>query len=189
TSLLSLSLSPRGIRRNRFSTPKGRRFEVKRRADGRESAAAEAAAPAPHQTTMAAPSPSPVEAAPPLEAPAADDEEDEWDNDVTQPSIPAAKDPEPLQAKDEKIYLGPHGAPPSQAKQQELNTVGRKQRFRNKLKEADKKFTGNAQENKVESLRELMGARASGTSMPRSSPRDWLDPHCHESEFDRKPTR
>ncbi|CAL4934637.1 unnamed protein product [Urochloa decumbens] len=153
---------------------------------------------------MAAPSPSPVEATTPLEAPAhaADDEEDEWDadgyvipnlltedDDVTQPSMPAAKDPEPLQAKDEKIYLGPHGAPPSQAKQQELNTVGRKQRFRNKLKEADKKFTGNAQENKVESLRELMGARASGTSMPRSSPRDWLDPHCHESEFDRKPTR
>ena len=93
------------------------------------------------------------------------------------------------QAKDEKIYLGPHGAPPSQVKQQELNTVGRKQRFRNKLKEADRKFTGNAQENKVESLRELMGARATGTSIPRSSPRDWLDPHCHESEFDRKPTR
>jgi hypothetical protein len=92
------------------------------------------------------------------------------------------------QASDEKIYLGPHGAPPSQAKQQELNTVGRKQRFRNKLKEADRKFSGNAQENKVENLRELMGARG-GTSLPKSSPRDWLDPHCHESEFDRKPTR
>ncbi|KAG2547599.1 uncharacterized protein LOC120650426 [Panicum virgatum] len=152
---------------------------------------------------MAAPSPSPAEAAPQLEAAAAAaDEEDEWDadgyvipnlpsqdNDVIEPSIPEAKDPEPLQAKNEKIYLGPHGAPPSQVKQQELNTVGRKQRFRNKLEEADRKLTGNAQENKVESLRELMGARASGTSIPRSSPRDWLDPHCHESEFDRKPTR
>ncbi|EER93851.1 hypothetical protein BDA96_01G184100 [Sorghum bicolor] len=150
---------------------------------------------------MAAPSPLPVEAAPSLEA-AATAEEDEWDadgyvipnlptqdNDVTETTVPKEKDPEPLQAKDEKIYLGPHGAPPSQAKQQELNTVGRKQRFRNKLKEADRKFTGSAQENKVESLRELMGARASGTSMPKSSPRDWLDPHCHESEFDRKPTR
>lgn len=94
------------------------------------------------------------------------------------------------QASDEKIYLGPHGAPPSQAKQQELNTVGRKQRFRNKLKEADRKFSGNAQENKMESLRELLGARGgTGTSLPKSSPRDWLDPHCHESEFDRKPTR
>lgn len=91
------------------------------------------------------------------------------------------------QAIEEKIYLGPHGAPPSQAKQQELNTVGRKQRFRNKLKEADRKSTGNAQENKVESLRELMGARADSTGVAKSSRRDWLDPHCHESEFDRKP--
>ncbi|WVZ59765.1 hypothetical protein U9M48_009866 [Paspalum notatum var. saurae] len=152
---------------------------------------------------MDAPSPSPAEAAPvpPLEATPAD-EEDEWDadgyvipnlptqdNDVTEPSVPKENDPEPPQAKDEKIYLGPHGTPPSQGKQQELHTVGRKQRFRNKLKEADRKFTGNTQENKVESLRELMGARASGAGMPKSSPRDWLDPHCHESEFDRKPTR
>uniref|UniRef100_A0A804M0D8 Uncharacterized protein n=1 Tax=Zea mays TaxID=4577 RepID=A0A804M0D8_MAIZE len=136
---------------------------------------------------MAAPSPSPVEATLPPEAAAAA-EEDQWDNDVAEPSVPKEKDPEPLQANDEKIYLGPHGAPPSQAKQQELNTVGRKQRFRNKLKEADRKFPGNAQENKVENLRELMGARG-GTSLPKSSPRDWLDPHCHESEFDRKPTR
>uniref|UniRef100_A0A0D9ZA65 Uncharacterized protein n=1 Tax=Oryza glumipatula TaxID=40148 RepID=A0A0D9ZA65_9ORYZ len=89
--------------------------------------------------------------------------------------------------KEEKIYLGPHGAPPSQAKQQEINIVGRKQRFRNKLKEADNKFTGNAQENKVETLRELMGARTHSKGVPKSSPRDWLDPHCHESEFDRKP--
>uniref|UniRef100_A0A0A9GEZ4 Uncharacterized protein n=1 Tax=Arundo donax TaxID=35708 RepID=A0A0A9GEZ4_ARUDO len=147
---------------------------------------------------MATPSPSPVEAAPPLDAAAA--EEDEWDADgfvipnlstqdvdVTEPSVPKAKDPEPLQVKDEKIYLGPHGAPPSQGKLQELNTVGRKQRFRNKLKEADKKFTGSAQENKVENLRELMGARANSVGMPKSSPRDWLDPHCHEFEFERKP--
>lgn len=90
------------------------------------------------------------------------------------------------QAEDEKIYLGPHGAPPSQSKRQELNTIGHKQRLRNKLKEADRKFTGSGQENKVESLRELMGAGASDTGMPKSSPRDWLDPHCHESEFDKK---
>jgi hypothetical protein len=88
------------------------------------------------------------------------------------------------QEKEEKIYLGPHGAPPSQAKQQELNS---KQRFRNKLKEADRKSTGNVQENKVEILRELMGARAVNTGVAKSSRRDWLDPHCHESEFDRKP--
>ncbi|XP_062211750.1 uncharacterized protein LOC133912836 [Phragmites australis] len=145
---------------------------------------------------MAAPSPPPAEASTPPDAA----EEDEWDadgfvipnlssqdDDATEPSVPKAKDPEPLKAKDEKIYLRPHGSPPSQAKQQELNTVDGKQRFRNKLKEADKKFPGNAQENKVESLRELMGARANSTGMPMSSTRDWLDPHCHESEFDRKP--
>jgi hypothetical protein len=88
------------------------------------------------------------------------------------------------QEKEEKIYLGPRGAPPSQAKQQELNS---KQSFRNKLKEADRKSTGNVQENKVEILRELMGARAVNTGVAKSSRRDWLDPHCHESEFDRKP--
>ncbi|KAL5218776.1 hypothetical protein ABZP36_019460 [Zizania latifolia] len=145
--------------------------------------------------------PSPAKAVPPPPedaAAAADDDDDEWDADgfvipnlltqedvVTEHSVPRSKDPEPLQEK-EKIYLGPHGAPPSQAKQQELNTLGRKQRFRNKLKEADSKFTGNSQENKVASLRELMGAKIDSKGMPKSSPRDWLDPHCHESEFDRK---
>ncbi|KAL6599601.1 hypothetical protein ACP70R_024967 [Stipagrostis hirtigluma subsp. patula] len=146
---------------------------------------------------MAAPSHSPAEADPPLDAAA---EEDEWDadgfvipnlstqgDDDTEASVPEATDPEPPKVEYEKIYLGPHGAPPSQAKQQDVNTVGRKQRFRNKLKEADRKFTGNAQENKVESLRELMGARANTMGTPKSSTRDWLDPHCHESEFDRKP--
>uniref|UniRef100_A0A0D3FKZ6 Uncharacterized protein n=1 Tax=Oryza barthii TaxID=65489 RepID=A0A0D3FKZ6_9ORYZ len=142
---------------------------------------------------MAASHPKPAEAVPPPEdaataaaAAAAEEEEDEWD-DVTEHTTPKPKDPEPLKEKEEKIYLGPHGAPPSQAKQQEINIVGRKQRFRNKLKEADNKFTGNAQENKVETLRELMGARTHSKGVPKSSPRDWLDPHCHESEFDRKP--
>ncbi|XP_052150508.1 uncharacterized protein LOC127768882 [Oryza glaberrima] len=156
---------------------------------------------------MAASHPKPAEAVPPPEdaataaaAAAAEEEEDEWDadgfvipnlttqeDDVTEHTTPKPKDPEPLKEKEEKIYLGPHGAPPSQAKQQEINIVGRKQRFRNKLKEADNKFTGNAQENKVETLRELMGARTHSKGVPKSSPRDWLDPHCHESEFDRKP--
>lgn len=152
---------------------------------------------------MAASHPKPAEAVPPPEdaaTAAAEEEEDEWDadgfvipnlttqeDDVTEHTAPKPKDPEPLKEKEEKIYLGPHGAPPSQAKQQEINIVGRKQRFRNKLKEADNKFTGNAQENKVETLRELMGARTHSKGVPKSSPRDWLDPHCHESEFDRKP--
>ncbi|KAL5210948.1 hypothetical protein ABZP36_006571 [Zizania latifolia] len=150
--------------------------------------------------SMAASPPSPAEAVPPpKDAAAADEEEGEWDadgfvipnlsteeNDVTEHRVPKSKDPEPLQEKEEKIYLGPHGAPPSQAKQQEFNTVGRKQRFRSKLKEADSKFTGNGHENKVESLRELMGAKTDSKGMPKGSPPDWLDPHCHESEFDRK---
>ncbi|XP_051207398.1 uncharacterized protein [Lolium perenne] len=143
---------------------------------------------------MAASASSPAEASPPLDSVASDDEWDadgfvipnltNQDDDVTTHSVPKVTDPKPQQEKEEKIYLGPHGAPPSQAKQQELNS---KQRFRNKLKEADRKSTGNVQENKVEILRELMGARAVNTGVAKSSRRDWLDPHCHESEFDRKP--
>ncbi|XP_006650297.1 uncharacterized protein LOC102704131 [Oryza brachyantha] len=152
---------------------------------------------------MAASPPSLAEAVPPPQDAAAAaevEDDDDWDADgfvipnlttqedhVTENSFPKSKDPEPLKEKEEKIYLGPHGAPPSQARQQELNPVGRKQRFRNKLKEADSKLTGNAQENKLESLRELMGTRTDSKGISKSSPRDWLDPHCHESEFDRKP--
>lgn len=59
-----------------------------------------------------------------------------------------------LQAKkEENIYLGPHGAPPSQSKQQELNYSGRKQRFKQKLKEADRRIGGN----KLENSREIVG--------------------------------
>ncbi len=39
----------------------------------------------------------------------------------------------------DKIYLGPHGAPPSQVKQQDFNATGKNQRIRQKLKEDDKK--------------------------------------------------
>lgn len=91
--------------------------------------------------------------------------------------------------EEEKIYLGPHGAPPSQAKQQQqhldLNTGGRKQRFKHKLKEADRKYSGTGRENKVEHIRELVGSKVSNTTMPKNSPREWLDPHCHESQFER----
>lgn len=37
------------------------------------------------------------------------------------------------------IYLGPHGAPPSQVKQQDFNATGKNQRIKQKLKEDDKK--------------------------------------------------
>eukprot|EP00262_Sarcandra_glabra_P000666 TRINITY_DN10808_c0_g1_i1.p1 TRINITY_DN10808_c0_g1~~TRINITY_DN10808_c0_g1_i1.p1 ORF type:complete len:145 (-),score=28.93 TRINITY_DN10808_c0_g1_i1:214-648(-) len=129
-------------------------------------------------------------------------EEDEWDtdgfvipsltvgdSDLGNPDVPEVTDQKPSSPKqavkeEEKIYLGPHGAPPSQGKQQELNATSRKQRLKHKIKEADRKFTGTGRENKVENLRELVGGKTS-TNMPKSFPRDWLDPHCHESQFEK----
>lgn len=87
--------------------------------------------------------------------------------------------------KEENIYLGPHGAPPSQSKQQELNSAGRKQKFKQKLKEADRRTSGTGRENKLESLRELVGGGKS-TANVKGSSRDWLDPHCHESQFEKR---
>ncbi|KAI5334311.1 PREDICTED: partial [Prunus dulcis] len=136
------------------------------------------------------------------------DEEDEWDTDGfvipslviedqdksnhDAPTIEASKPPSPklssfLQAKgEEKIYLGPHGAPPSQSKQQqEVNPSSRKQKFKQKLKEADRRSTGTGRENKVENLRELVGGGKGSSSMAKDSNRDWLDPHCHESQFEK----
>lgn len=88
------------------------------------------------------------------------------------------------QAKEETtIYLGPHGAPPSQSKQ-DLNPANRKQRLKQKLKEADRKTT-TGRENKLENLRELVGGGRSSTNMAKGSSRDWLDPHCHEAQFEK----
>ncbi|KAJ4976098.1 hypothetical protein NE237_001204 [Protea cynaroides] len=128
-------------------------------------------------------------------------EEDEWDTEgfvipslvgeLSKPDVPEVNDlkasPKIGRAKkeEEKIYLGPHGAPPSQAKQQELNGTGRKQRFKQKLKEADRKYTGSEREDKVGSLRELVGGGRVNVSMSKNSSREWLDPHCHESQFER----
>ncbi|KAL2476008.1 hypothetical protein Adt_36744 [Abeliophyllum distichum] len=128
-------------------------------------------------------------------------EEDEWDtdgfvipslgigdSDQNQTDSPKVEDSKPstVQAiKEDGIYLGPHGAPPSQSKLQELNSSGRKQKFKQKLKEADRQFSGTGRENKVDNLRELVGGgKMSNTS--KNSPRDWLDPHCHESQFERR---
>jgi hypothetical protein len=87
--------------------------------------------------------------------------------------------------KDEKIYLGPHGAPPSQSKQQELNSTGRKQRFKQKLKEADQRSSGTGRENKLESLKELVGGGKGTVNTMKGTSREWLDPHCHESQFEK----
>ncbi|KAL5992187.1 hypothetical protein ACLOJK_013102 [Asimina triloba] len=112
-------------------------------------------------------------------------ESDQVEADV--PNEKGLKPSSPKVKEEEKIYLGPHGAPPSQAKQQELNATGRKQRLKYKLKEADRKFAGTGRENKVENLRELVGSsKANTTNMGKDSPRDWLDPHCHESQFEKK---
>lgn len=87
--------------------------------------------------------------------------------------------------KEENIYLGPHGAPPSQSKLQELSSSSRKQRFKQKLKEADSRISGTGRENKLENLRELVGGGKVGVNMSKDSSKDWLDPHCHESQFEK----
>eukprot|EP00250_Pteridium_aquilinum_P005994 c15991_g1_i1 orf=311-730(+) len=83
------------------------------------------------------------------------------------------------------IYLGPHGAPPSQLKQQESNTAsGKKNKRKQKLKDSEKKGVSFGRENKVDTLRDLMGGKSHYQS-PRGTQSDWLDPHCHESQFER----
>ncbi|XP_073123639.1 uncharacterized protein [Henckelia pumila] len=128
-------------------------------------------------------------------------EEDEWDTDgfvipsleIDEPVrvtvIPAVEDSKQSvqqPTKEENIYLGPHGAPPSQAKQQERNFSGNKQWFKQKLREADKRYSGTGRENKVDNLRELVGSTGKMPMIASKSPRDWLDPHCHESQFERR---
>lgn len=130
------------------------------------------------------------------------EEEDEWDTDgFVIPSlgigdsdqskrdaveVESSKPPSPKGKKEENIYLGPHGAPPSHPKHQELNSSSRKQRFKQKLKEADRRTSGPGRENKVENLRELVGGGGRvSANMSKGSNRDWLDPHCHESQFER----
>lgn len=71
----------------------------------------------------------------------------------------------------EKIYLGPHGAPP-QARQQESNASSHRQRFKHKLREADGRFPGTGRKNKVETLQQLVGSKVSSRGMLKTSPRD-----------------
>ncbi|XP_021905815.1 uncharacterized protein LOC110820606 [Carica papaya] len=139
--------------------------------------------------------PSPVRTTPQV------DEEDEWDTDgfvipslgiedpdkgeVDSPELESSKPPPSKDKVQENIYLGPHGAPPSQSKPQELNPSSRKQRFKQKLKEADKRISGTGRENKVENLKELVGGGKGSVNMSKGSSRDWLDPHCHESQFEK----
>lgn len=39
-------------------------------------------------------------------------------------------------------------------------------------------------ENKVDNLRELVGGGS--VNLVKGSPKDWLDPHCQESQFERR---
>lgn len=101
------------------------------------------------------------------------------------PSVEASKPPSPKDKKEENIYLGPHGAPPSQSKQQEVNSSSRRQKFKQKLKEADRKSSGTGRENKLDNLRELVGGGKGSSNMAKGTSREWLDPHCHESQFEK----
>ncbi|KAM7252013.1 hypothetical protein ACFE04_023896 [Oxalis oulophora] len=130
-------------------------------------------------------------------------ENDEWDNDgFVIPSLEISESdetkphdaddtphPQPIR-EEETIYLGPHGAPPSQAKQPDHKVSARKQRLKHKLKEADRKnISETGRENKVDSLRELVGNQNLTSNAPKGSTRDWLDPHCDESLFEKRYTQ
>ncbi|KZV56357.1 hypothetical protein F511_00354, partial [Dorcoceras hygrometricum] len=111
---------------------------------------------------------------------------DEPDRVAVSPEVEDSKLSVQQTRKEENIYLGPHGAPPFLAKQQERSFSGNKQRFKQKLKEADKRYSGTGRENKVDNLRELVGSTGKMPVIAPKSPKDWLDPHCHESQFERR---
>ncbi|KAJ0267032.1 hypothetical protein HA466_0009230 [Hirschfeldia incana] len=127
--------------------------------------------------------------------PEVEEDDDEWDTDgfvvpsleIEQDTVNDSEDAtsSPQIKAEESIYLGPHGgAPPSQL--QDGNAASRKQRFKQKLKEADQKMNVSGRENKVANLRELVGGVENGTNVSKGVSRDWLDPHCHESEFEKR---
>jgi hypothetical protein len=100
----------------------------------------------------------------------------------------------------EHIYLGPHGAPPQyggRGGQDNSSTPNRKQRLKQKLKDAERKTSAASRENKVEVLQDLMGGNskpglAGGPGGPRGgggAESEWLDPYCHESQFERPANR
>ncbi|KAM0044244.1 hypothetical protein Hdeb2414_s0010g00350931 [Helianthus debilis subsp. tardiflorus] len=136
---------------------------------------------------------------PSVQNPSTIDEDDEWDNDdfvipslgIEDPNETTTNAPQVEDSKhttevkkEETIYLGPHGAPPSQSKQ-DANLYGRKQRFKQKLKDADQRISGSGRENKLENIRDLVGGSKMHVNTSKNS-REWLDPHCHESEFEKR---
>lgn len=92
----------------------------------------------------------------------------------------------------ENTYLGPHGAPPQYGRGgQDSSTQNRKQRLKQKLKDAERKSSASSRENKVEVLQDLMGSTKlrGGGPNPRGAESEWLDPYCHESQFERPANR
>ncbi|XP_024379320.1 uncharacterized protein [Physcomitrium patens] len=90
----------------------------------------------------------------------------------------------------EHIYLGPHGAPPQHGRGgQETSTPNRKQRLKQKLKDAERKTSIASRENKVEVLQDLMGTKPAAVPTARGAESEWLDPYCHESQFERPVNR
>ncbi|BBN15360.1 hypothetical protein MPTK1_6g18960 [Marchantia polymorpha subsp. ruderalis] len=108
--------------------------------------------------------------------PAAGRKEKSESDKSTRPSF------EKVKTKPETIYLGPHGAPPKG--QEATSPSNRKQRLKQKLKDAEKKGTPLGRENKVEVLRDLIGSKT-GVSSPRAASEGWLEPFCHENQFER----
>ncbi|EFJ25325.1 hypothetical protein SELMODRAFT_149095 [Selaginella moellendorffii] len=103
----------------------------------------------------------------------------------------------PINTQVENLYLGPHGAKPGlrqPSSLQENFAGGKKQRFKQKLRDADHRSNGTfGRENKVEVICDLVGAKSSQvrpvtTPTPRKSS-EWLDPHCQESFFEKSKTR
>lgn len=96
-------------------------------------------------------------------------------SEVKKASIPREK------AQTEIIYLGPHGAPPSQVKQHELHTRGKKSRPKQKIKEADRKGILAGRENKVDLLRVVMESKGSVAS-PKGT-RERFGPNHQVNQF------
>ncbi|GJS13626.1 hypothetical protein Tco_0408098 [Tanacetum coccineum] len=85
--------------------------------------------------------------------------------------------------KDRNIYLGPHESPPSQAKQEYIDPSWWKQRFKQKLKDADQRKSGSRRENKMENLRDLMGGSKTSVNTSKSSSRDVMSLNLRAESF------
>ncbi|KAJ7570991.1 hypothetical protein O6H91_01G143900 [Diphasiastrum complanatum] len=83
-----------------------------------------------------------------------------------------------------KIDSEPYGEKLSKLEQPEINSSAKKQRLKNKLKDAEKKNVLLGPENKVDVLRDLMGGNR-GAMFPKGGSEEWLDPYCQESMFDK----